>query len=116
MNVDPNRTLYVDNAHPSLPGHFPGSPVVPGVVLLSEILADQRRQLPQLQVMGIKKLKFLRILLPAQPFNVEFGAPASGTLRFKCWQAGALLAEGNLTLKDSDVAPQSVEHRIEHQA
>jgi 3-hydroxyacyl-[acyl-carrier-protein] dehydratase len=92
-------TLRVDAAHPSLPGHFPGAPVVPGVVLLSEVLADQRRRLPHLRVTGIKKLKFVRMLLPGQSFTVDYSAPTASHLRFKCWQDGALLAEGNLALE-----------------
>ena len=99
MPVSTSRTLCVDAAHPSLPGHFPGSPVVPGVVLLSEVMAEQRRQLPHVRVTGIKKLKFLRMLLPNQAFSVEFGAAAATHLRFKCWQDGTLLAEGNFTLQ-----------------
>jgi 3-hydroxyacyl-[acyl-carrier-protein] dehydratase len=99
MSADASRTLCVDDAHPSLSGHFPGSPIVPGVVLLSEVLADLRRQLPQVQVVGIKKLKFLRMLLPGQQFTAEFGAIAANNLRFKCWQDGTLLAEGNFALK-----------------
>jgi 3-hydroxymyristoyl/3-hydroxydecanoyl-(acyl carrier protein) dehydratase len=96
---DSSRTLCVNNTHPALPGHFPGAPVVPGVVLLSEILADLQRQLPQVQVAGIKKLKFLRMLFPEQRFTVEFAEPLQHNLRFKCWQDGALLAEGNLALQ-----------------
>ncbi len=95
---DSSHTLHVDNTHPSLPGHFPGTPVVPGVVLLSEILADLQRQRPGVQVAGIKKLKFLRMLFPEQRFTVEFAEPSERSLRFKCWQDGALLAEGNLAL------------------
>jgi len=94
-----SRTLYVDSTHPSLPGHFPGTPVVPGVVLLSEILTEQHRQLPEVQVNGIRKLKFLRMLFPNQSFTVEFGEPTDKGLRFKCWQDGAVLAEGNLALQ-----------------
>lgn len=99
MSADARLTLCVDDAHPSLPGHFPGSPVVPGVVLLSEVLADLRNQLPRVQVIGIKKLKFLRMLFPGQEFTVEFDATAANNLRFKCWQDGALLADGNFALK-----------------
>lgn len=115
MPADSSRTLCVDHAHPSLPGHFPGMPVVPGVVLLSEILADQRRQLPRVQVMGIKKLKFLRMLLPDQGFTVEFAEPGANGLRFKCWQDGAVLAEGNLALRALETespAPQLGEQRV----
>lgn len=115
MSADSSCTLCIDNSHPSLPGHFPGSPVVPGVVLLSEVLADQQRQLPQLQVMGIKKLKFLRMLFPGQNFTVEFGVPAANGLRFKCWQKGALLAEGNLALQPPE-AMLSLRHSGEQQA
>jgi 3-hydroxyacyl-[acyl-carrier-protein] dehydratase len=96
-------TLRVTASHPSLPGHFPGMPVVPGVVLLSEVLTELQRQMPEARVDGIRKLKFLKMLFPGQPFTVEFAEPnaASAGLRFKCWQAGEVLAEGNLMLRDS---------------
>jgi 3-hydroxyacyl-[acyl-carrier-protein] dehydratase len=106
MSAAPNHsssaTLSVDNTHPSLPGHFPGLPVVPGVVLLSQVLTDLARQLPRVRVTGIKKLKFLRMLFPDRRFTVEFGEPAERNLRFKCWQDGDLLAEGNLALQVSE--------------
>ncbi len=104
MSVAPLPVLCVASAHPALPGHFPGAPVVPGVVLLSHVLADLQRQLPQLQVGGIKKLKFLKMLFPEQAFTVEFGVPAAGSLRFKCWQDGAVLAEGNLAVQGAQAA------------
>jgi 3-hydroxymyristoyl/3-hydroxydecanoyl-(acyl carrier protein) dehydratase len=97
--------LCVAPSHPSLPGHFPGTPVVPGVVLLSEVLAELSRQWPRLQVTGIAKLKFLRMLLPAQSFSVEFSTPETAALRFKCWQDGAVLAEGRLALQVAAQAP-----------
>ena len=96
MLVADNVNLQVDHGHPALPGHFPGNPVVPGVVLLNCILDELGRQAPQVTVTGIRKLKFLRMLFPGQSFSVEFAAPAAGGLRFKCWQDGAVLAEGNL--------------------
>jgi 3-hydroxymyristoyl/3-hydroxydecanoyl-(acyl carrier protein) dehydratase len=55
--------------------------------------------LPQVQVTGIKKLKFLRMLYPNHAFTVEFGETAANNLRFKCWHDGTLLAEGNFALK-----------------
>ena len=102
MSVDAIAALRVDDTHPSLPGHFPGTPIVPGVVLLSEVLADLRRQLPHVQVVGIKKVKFLQMLRPGQQFTVEFGAPAANSLRFKCRQDGMVFAEGNFSIPTAD--------------
>jgi 3-hydroxymyristoyl/3-hydroxydecanoyl-(acyl carrier protein) dehydratase len=32
------RTLTIANDHPALAGHFPGHPVVPGVLVLDEVI------------------------------------------------------------------------------
>jgi 3-hydroxyacyl-[acyl-carrier-protein] dehydratase len=98
MSAAPTPTLCVAHSHPSLPGHFPGAPVVPGVVLLSEVLAEISRQWPDLRVGGITKLKFLRVLFPEQPFTVVFDPPHDPVLRFKCWQGDSVLAEGRLAI------------------
>ena len=109
MSAIPSPLLSVDLTHPSLPGHFPGMPVVPGVVFLSFILDEARRQLPMIRVSGVRKLKFLQMLLPQQSFVVEFSAPERGSLRFKCWRAPQavnessrqLLVDGNLQLAEA---------------
>ena len=92
--------------HPALPGHFPGNPIVPGVVILDYILAAVTAALPAYQVSGVRKLKFLRTLLPNQTCDVEVGAiqlseMRDGRLRFVCLQAGERIAEGNLLLETS---------------
>jgi 3-hydroxyacyl-[acyl-carrier-protein] dehydratase len=107
MSAVPHHALCVNNTHPSLPGHFPGAPVVPGVVLLNEVLVELRRQQPALRVTGIKKLKFLRMLFSEQAFTVDFSEPTANGLRFKCWQSGEVLAEGNLALLQMLDAEQS---------
>lgn len=117
MSVIPSRVLSIDSTHPSLPGHFPGVPVVPGVVFLSHILDEVQRQLPALCVIGVRKLKFLQMLLPEQSFRVEFSAPVEGALRFKCWRVPArekedeardLLVDGNLRLDDATAQAEHV--------
>lgn len=101
-----SETVRVGAAHPSLPGHFPGMPVVPGVVVLTEILHELARQRPELTVRGVRKLKFLSLLLPEQSFKVEFAQPAAGALRFKCVRdgGGEPLVDGHLLLQPSDSA------------
>ena len=117
MSPIPSCILSVDFVHPSLPGHFPGMPVVPGVVFLSFILDEVQRQLPLVCVTGVRKLKFLQMLLPQQSFVVEFSAPDNVSLRFKCWRAApdvagdarTLLVDGNLQLapgsRSAELAP-----------
>jgi 3-hydroxymyristoyl/3-hydroxydecanoyl-(acyl carrier protein) dehydratase len=90
--------LIVSTDHPSIPGHFPGEPLVPGVVMLSVVFEELARRSPGLQVRGVRKLKFLRRLEPGTVFSVEFEEVTNGGLRFKCWHNGSVLAEGHLQL------------------
>ncbi len=55
----------IDTSHPSLPGHFPGRPVVPGVVLLDRVAAVVEHEWNS-RIAKLSQVKFLRPLLPGE--------------------------------------------------
>ncbi|MEZ5436242.1 MAG: hypothetical protein R3E67_06880 [Pseudomonadales bacterium] len=84
--------------HPSLAGHFPGNPIVPGVVLLDHILASAKTALPDYRVCGIRKFKCLQPVLPEQVCEMQWATVKASQVRFVCLCDGARIAEGNLCL------------------
>jgi 3-hydroxyacyl-[acyl-carrier-protein] dehydratase len=89
--------ISIPKDHPALPGHFPGTPVVPGVVLLDELLSAAERQLGRrLPIAGLPQVKFLAPLLPAEE---AYGALEidGARLTFRVERAGELIARGSLT-------------------
>jgi 3-hydroxymyristoyl/3-hydroxydecanoyl-(acyl carrier protein) dehydratase len=56
------ETVRIASSHPALPGHFPGNPIVPGVVLLDRIAAALERRGTRLARIGV--VKFLAPLRP----------------------------------------------------
>lgn len=93
--------MLIATDHPALPGHFPGNPIVPGVVILDHILDAVAAAFPAQCVTGIRKLKFLRPLTAAQACDVQLAEIRAGRLRFECLQAGERIAEGSLLVADS---------------
>lgn len=65
MHEPIRATIRIDAAHPSLPGHFPGNPVVPGVVLLDRVCAALERAGAG-RLRRLLAVKFLAPLLPGQ--------------------------------------------------
>jgi len=88
----------IDASHPSLPGHFPGDPVVPGVVILDEVLHALAEWQPQAKVTGFTTVKFLQPLLPEESFSIEFQAAKTGRLKFECKKNQNLFANGVISL------------------
>jgi 3-hydroxyacyl-[acyl-carrier-protein] dehydratase len=92
----------IDAAHPSLPGHFPGNTVVPGVVVLSHVLAilnGQSAEHSGLRVVGIKRLKFLRQVLPGQRLRLVVEPAKRQSAKpepvgFECWLDDTLVLSG----------------------
>ncbi len=66
MSVQPLAFAFqfsVASAHPALPGHFPGNPIVPGVLLLDHVLTGVTTELNRV-VSVLQKVKFAAVLLP----------------------------------------------------
>jgi 3-hydroxymyristoyl/3-hydroxydecanoyl-(acyl carrier protein) dehydratase len=96
MNFEVCRTIGAD--HPSLPGHFPGAPIVPAVVIMDEVLAALNESRANSRVTGIPAVKFLAPLRPGQPFTIHLSSPdASETeITFRCRVAERVIVEGRL--------------------
>lgn len=94
MNGPFQTALRIEATHPALAGHFPGRPVVPGVVLLERVAAALRDWRGE----RVEKLdaKFLQPLLPDEEAVIELREDGSG-IRFTVTRAGgAILARGTL--------------------
>lgn len=97
-------TGRIPASHPSLPGHFPGQPVVPGVVIL-DMVDTIARDHGLGSVAALPRAKFLAPLLPEIEFRVEIDPPgASGLRAFRVVREGTetpeLLCSGQLELHD----------------
>ena len=84
--------------HPSLPGHFPGAPVVPGVVILDEVLTALAEWRGDCQLAVIRAVKFLVPLKPEQPFTIclSAGTNTGSEVDFCCRIEDRVIAEGQL--------------------
>lgn len=97
MSETASATVQVRGDHPSLPGHFPGRPIVPGVVLLDLTLAEATRAFGPLHATALPQAKFLAPLLPGQDATVELARDGT-QLRFAWRRDGQLLAQGAFTI------------------
>jgi 3-hydroxymyristoyl/3-hydroxydecanoyl-(acyl carrier protein) dehydratase len=117
MRIEARLSVSVD--HPSLPGHFPGQPVMPGVLLLERLIEAAQASIGSpLHVMGMPQVKFIAPLLPGEeavavmelqepnapdtpqaPSSGEAGSRSAAaqpatSLRFRVERAGQAIAQG----------------------
>ena len=75
------RDLQPD--HPASQGHFPGNPIIPGAVLLSETLQAIEAGLgASLAPFRITSAKFLHPARPGNRLVIEFSRSAPGEIKF----------------------------------
>ncbi len=98
MNPVYTTTVRIAANHPSLPGHFPGLPIVPGVVLLDHVLSEAERWLQRsVHAASLSNAKFSAPLLPEQDAELQLKLEGD-ELRFSLSRNGALLAQGMFRL------------------
>ncbi|WP_296652636.1 AMP-binding protein [Paraburkholderia sp.] len=98
-------TFTIPAGHPALPGHFPGQPIVPGVVLLDHALmalgAALNRSFDRCR---INSAKFLSPAAPGETLDVGFESTASGAIRFTVSAGQREVASGVLSAPDATQA------------
>ncbi|SOY60678.1 AMP-binding protein [Cupriavidus taiwanensis] len=100
----PAPDFVIDAGHPAMAGHFPGHPIVPGVVLLDHaVLALGAARGRPLAVAQASMLKFLSPVRPGERVEVLHQSEAAGdgseTIRFTLRSAGRDVASGTLQVR-----------------
>ena len=90
--------ITISADHPAFAGHFPGRPIVPGVVLLDEVA----RAIAAAMALGpaplwrVDRVKFLLPALPGDLLTLEWEPTAAGQFSFAIDCAGKPVARGTL--------------------
>jgi 3-hydroxymyristoyl/3-hydroxydecanoyl-(acyl carrier protein) dehydratase len=95
MNNAAHWTVPLD--HPALAGHFPGTPILPGVVLLDvalQVIAGARGI--ALDICEISSVKFLSPAGPGDGLLIQHSVSASGTIRFDILAGTRKIASGSI--------------------
>ena len=79
--------------HPSLPGHFPGRPIVPGVLLLNEVLASLS------EGATLVTAKFTAPVFPGVEVVVQGRDDPGGRTAFTCIAGGQTVLSGTAALR-----------------
>ncbi len=100
-------TLFIAPDHPAFAGHFPGTPIVPGVVLLDAVIhallltgrpranGDGAAPTPVCQ---ISAAKFLSPVGPGETLTLALTPGAAGSTRFDIVSGHRKVATGTLVL------------------
>jgi len=98
--VDFERTLTITKDHPALPGHFPGHPIVPGVLVLDEVIETLKHRYGDgLVVMGLPAVKLSSPLKPEEPLRITIELEDTGTAVFTCRVGNRLIASGTIRFR-----------------
>lgn len=95
MSAGFEQNLRIDAGHAALPGHFPGHPLVPGVLLLEQVALALRRWRGQ-RLARVLEAKFVAPLRPDETATLCLteAAPEGSRARFEIRRDGLLLARG----------------------
>ena len=95
MNNATHWTVPLD--HPAFAGHFPGTPILPGVVLLDSVLhAIGAATGIALDNCEISSVKFLSPARPGDELLIQHSVSASGAVRFDIVAGTRKIASGSI--------------------
>ena len=94
-------TLIIPANHPTGAGHFPGNPIIPGALLLAEVLrCIEQSEGKSFSSCNVKAAKFLHPARPGDKIDIEYARSAQGTIEFQCAVAGTKVLSGGIVASE----------------
>ena len=91
------QSFSIPQNHPSFPGHFPGNPIVPGVLLIERVMAYAQSQTnTPLEHFALLNVKFLASVAPGDELNLTLSESTSNGFKF-----AVHVANGKAGLQDT---------------
>ena len=90
-----SQAICFDAGHPAFPGHFPGQPLVPGVLLLEQVALALRAWRGQ-RLARVLEAKFVAPLRPGESAQLELidMDGDDSRVRFRIQRDGMVLSRG----------------------
>jgi 3-hydroxymyristoyl/3-hydroxydecanoyl-(acyl carrier protein) dehydratase len=106
------QRIDIPEVHPCYAGHFPGHPILPGVLLLQRVMAFAQGQLASpLKYFSLVNVKFLAPVLPGAKLSVNLSATHTAEYKFTVHLLGeanaadTLACSGQLRILAHEAAP-----------
>lgn len=83
--------LHFTADHPTAAGHFPSNPIIPGALVLDEVVAAIAGAASN-RAVTIRAAKFLHPIRPGESLTLRWQSLATGAIKFECQLLGHGLA------------------------
>lgn len=70
--------------HPTASGHFPGNPIIPGALLLDEVVKIIATPAGDTREIVFRSAKFLQPVRPGETITVQWQSLENGEIKFEC--------------------------------
>ena len=84
----------VPHEHPCLAGHFPGNPIVPGVIIINEIISALHSEQSEYKIEKISSIKFVMPLKADELVDVQLIEKKKGLISFECLVNNQVIVSG----------------------
>lgn len=98
--------IVIPRDHPSADGHFPGNPIVPGALLLSEVIrAWEVLMAAPLEQITLKVAKFLSPTRHGNTVSIQFERVNAASVKFNCVVKGTTVLSGSFDYSLTQSSP-----------
>ena len=98
-----NLSIVFASDHPCGPGHFPGNPIIPGALLLSEVLTRIANDLAADNIVwNIKSAKFPQPVRPGDDVHISYRPGAEREISFDCRVHERKVLSGTASYRTAD--------------